>query len=217
MKRDVRIIDSTGACLDIGAQRSCIGLRQTKALCKSKGRKLRLAKSNLALQFGDKIYYSLGTIEIIIPTPDGSILIIKREVVRADVPFLVRIDVLDKEGLVANNVSNKLEKSNQWSLLETWTSGYMYIKWKTRDECFTRREFVEAVKELYIQRPICFMKKNRQKCISISGILHSESYIIFCTVLTQVMLTARLCESCRKYLKHADHAHPTEKGHIDLE
>lgn len=98
-----------GEFLDIGIQRTCIGLTQTRAYCRERNAKLVLKPSRNALKFANDLQTSLDLMEIRIPTPDGSFIQTKPEVVRAEAPFLLGIDILDKEALVADNVRNMLE------------------------------------------------------------------------------------------------------------
>lgn len=51
-----------GAYLDIGAQKTCIGKPQAKALYRTMGVKLRLQPSRRSFIFGDGHYESLGTL-----------------------------------------------------------------------------------------------------------------------------------------------------------
>ncbi len=59
-------------------------------------------------KFGDVVISSLGTVQIRIPLPNYSFLEIKVNVVPANFPLLLGLDVLDKDKLVANNVHNEL-------------------------------------------------------------------------------------------------------------
>lgn len=56
--------------------------------------------------FGDGLHMSLGKLEMRLPTPDGAFLAMSVDVVSADVPLLLGIDVLDREQLVADNVES---------------------------------------------------------------------------------------------------------------
>ena len=98
-----------GACLDIGAQRTCIGLPQAKALMKRQGTRLKLKPSPYVFKFGDVRHKSLGQVNICIPTPNYTFIEVNADVVPADVPLLIGIDTLDKYQLVADNVKNVLE------------------------------------------------------------------------------------------------------------
>ena len=46
--------------------------------------------------------------EVRIPTPVGSFLKFPMDVVSADLPMLLGLDILDREGLIADNVRNEL-------------------------------------------------------------------------------------------------------------
>lgn len=59
--------------------------------------------------FGDGLYLSLGTMELRISTLDGDFISFKSDVVDADIPLLLGIEVPYAEGMVADNVDNVLE------------------------------------------------------------------------------------------------------------
>ena len=130
-----------GACLDIGAQRTCIGFKQALAYCQGYGVKLTLQKSPFTFTFGDGVYPSLGTMKIRIPTPDLSFLDLDVDVVKPDVPFLLGLDILDKHHLVADNVENKLRsRTLGWSIPISRRRGHLYIDWRLKEALFTRSE-----------------------------------------------------------------------------
>lgn len=130
-----------GACCDIGAQRSVAGRRQAKAYCREAGVPFNLRKSDYAFRFGDGLYSSLGTIEIRLPTPDGSFLAMEVDVVDAYVPLLMGIDTLDREQLVADNVENVLDSRRYgWKIPIARRNGHMYVQWNAKTLMFTRSE-----------------------------------------------------------------------------
>lgn len=61
------------------------------------------------LQFGKDVQKSLGVTQIRIPIPYLSYIVTQPEVVRSEVPFLIGIDVLDREGIMGDNIRNVLE------------------------------------------------------------------------------------------------------------
>jgi len=97
-----------GACLDTGAQSTVIGLRQAHAYCKFMGTKFKPTPSARRFKFGRDEQTSLGRIAIRIPIHGWNILIEHVDIVRADVPFLIGLDLLDKYKMYLNNVSNQL-------------------------------------------------------------------------------------------------------------
>lgn len=91
--------------------------------------------------FGDSLYASLGHIDIRMPTPDGSYLAFAADVVDADIPLLLGLDVMDRESLVAGNVSNVLiSRRHNWRLPITRQHHHLYIKWTTSQPLYTRAE-----------------------------------------------------------------------------
>lgn len=74
------------ACLDIGAQKTCVGLNQAKAYFLSNGGRMKLVASAVSLRFGKDVQKSLGITQIQIPTPDQSYIVTNLEVVSATSP-----------------------------------------------------------------------------------------------------------------------------------
>lgn len=71
---------------------------------------------------------SLGQMSIRVPTTDGSYIPLTVDVINIDVPFLIGLDVLDTEKLVADNVDNKLtSRCYGWSIPITRRNKHMYI------------------------------------------------------------------------------------------
>lgn len=140
--------DFIGACLDIGAQRSVIGEKQAKAYCRAAGRKYNLSRSHYSFMFGGGLYASLGSMEMRIPTPDGAFLALSVDVVRAKVPMLLGIDVLDRERLLADNVENVVLHSRLYGWKMPVVSrgagrglgGHMYLVWDTALTMYTQSE-----------------------------------------------------------------------------
>ena len=135
-----------GACLDSGAQQSVIGKTQAKAYCTLTGTKMKLRPSMKAFRFGDGVFNSLGTIHIRIPTPDGSFLFLDIDVVQANVPMLVGLDILDRYYLVPDNVENLLvNKKANWKMPITRKFGHLYLEWDFSEVLYTKTELKERI------------------------------------------------------------------------
>ncbi len=82
--------------------------------------------------------------QIRIPTPNCSFLKIKVNVVPADVPLLLGLDVLDNEKLVANNVQNELQATHHdWSMPLIRKHGHLYLTWNPKLILFTKSEIIK--------------------------------------------------------------------------
>ena len=133
-----------GACVDTGAQQLVIGQRQAKAYCRRDNFKFKLHPSATRFRFGDGRYPSLGSMEIRIPIPNGSFVSIQLDVVSADVPMLLGLDVLDRESLVANNVHNELQAPLPgWSMPLEKKFGRLYLCWGAKEILYTKHELVK--------------------------------------------------------------------------
>lgn len=79
--------------------------------------RFKLGPSHNSFKFGDGLRNSGGIISLRVPIPDGSHLPLAIDVVEADVPLLVGLDVMDREGLVPDNVNHLLvSKLRGWTL-----------------------------------------------------------------------------------------------------
>jgi hypothetical protein len=84
----------------------------------------------VTFRFGDGVLKSLGCIPARIPTPNGNYIKMDMDVVQADVPMIIGLEVLDRECLVADNVENKLLSTKHgWSLPITRKYGHLYLEW----------------------------------------------------------------------------------------
>ena len=133
-----------GACIDTGAQQCVVGLKQAKAYCKERDIKLKLLPSRTEFRFGDRSFRSLGAIPIRIPTPNGSFIEHRFDVVKADVPLLLGLDLLDSSGLIVNNVNNCLEnKILGYSMPIVRKFGHLYLEWPVSEILFTKAELTK--------------------------------------------------------------------------
>lgn len=130
-----------GICVDTGAQRSVVGRNQAKAYCKSAGITFKTKPSAISFKFGDGIFDSLGKIPVRIPTPDGGFLPLEIDVVKANIPMLIGLEVLDQNQLVADNLDNELvSKRGKWSLPITRKNGHLFVEWDFAEILYTKSE-----------------------------------------------------------------------------
>ena len=94
---------------DCGAERSVIGISQARSYCDRSRTSLKLKLRPVRFRFADDIKPSVGVVEIFLPTSDG-VLEFLVDIVDADVPLLIGLDILDAYNLVVNNVDNRLEQ-----------------------------------------------------------------------------------------------------------
>ncbi|MEM1283154.1 MAG: reverse transcriptase domain-containing protein [Chlamydiota bacterium] len=99
--------------------------------------------SSNTFTFGDGSYDSRGSLIAYIPTPLGNFLNVQFDIVDADIPMLLGLDILDETGMFPNTVTNELVcVSQKWSLRLTRQFGHAYLKWKSMDTFFTRKQLV---------------------------------------------------------------------------
>jgi hypothetical protein len=77
-----------------------------------------------------------------IPTPNESFMLLAVDVVDADMPFLVGLDILDLFQLNVDTVQNQLRAPKAgWSIPLVRKNGHIYLEWKPEDRIlFTKAE-----------------------------------------------------------------------------
>jgi hypothetical protein len=117
-----------GACLDTGAQKSVIGLPQALAYARFTSQNISTRTSHSAFRFGDGRQVSLGLISIRFPMADGHFFDRDVDVVPADVPLLMGLDLMDEVGLLFDNTTNQLiHPLSGWSLPVVRKLGQAYM------------------------------------------------------------------------------------------
>ena len=155
-----------GACIDNGAQKTVIGLKQALAYCSFVGVPFNPRKNRNIYRFGVDERESLGSIEIRIPLPGFAFIPIQVDVIPTNIPFLLGLDTLDKCKMYFDNTTNKLvwPKGN-WEHPVVRKLGHAYVEWKPSDQIlFTRAELLRLHREF--QHPsddklLSFLKKAR--------------------------------------------------------
>ena len=101
-----------GFCLDIGAPRSVTGQRELNRIVKTTGIMVKVKNgSTNSFRFGNVVFRSVGTVVLQLKTPKGAEKIfVQLDIVAADMPALLGIDVMDAVGLTPCTVSNRLVK-----------------------------------------------------------------------------------------------------------
>ena len=126
-----------GACLDTGAQRTSIRLRQAKAYCRYTGTNFRLFSNNNRYCFSNDRQTSLGSLIITIPLSEAHTTKERVDVVSTDVSLLIGLDLLDKYGMFVNTITNRLNcPHRQLSISRIRKNGYVYLEWPKRDHIF---------------------------------------------------------------------------------
>ena len=154
-----------GFCVDIGAPKSCIGLKELKSVFASFGRRIpQLKWSPNRFRFADTSYDSLGKASLPLATPPGKpTIFVEVDVVKADIPALLGLDVLDREFLMADTVANRLTKRgvaqdngscfyfDEWhvTLLRS-KSGHVYVEMDcSTSMMFTKSQLTKLHKQFF--------------------------------------------------------------------
>ena len=150
--------DRPGFYVDIGAPKSCIGLRELKSILSRFGRRIpELKWSPNRFRFAGTSYNSLGKISHPLATPpSGPPIVVEMDVVNADIHALIGLDVLDREALMADTVANRLTRRSlvqnnaSFLYLDEWhvpllcsESGHVYVEMDCPSSImFTRHNLV---------------------------------------------------------------------------
>jgi hypothetical protein len=135
-----------GACIDIGAQRTVIGLSQARGYCKFLGIPFALSISKRVSVFGVDKWNSLGIFHIRLPTPNGSFIMLEVNVAPTIVPMLLGLDVLDKFGLCADTVHNVIHcTAEDWNLPLVRKLGQVYLEWSATDRILCKKSELQKL------------------------------------------------------------------------
>ena len=116
-----------GAVVDSGASKSCVGLRQARALCKVTGEQLSLRPTTVRFRFGSGPTRPLGIMNVNLNTPSGPVSV-PCHVVKNDVPLLLGLDFLDSNRLYLRNTKNSLCSEDGWSLPIARAVGHAWLR-----------------------------------------------------------------------------------------
>ena len=135
--------DRPGFCVDIGAPRSVIGLKEARRSYGRTGRRLHPRPSNRKFRFADSVFESLGTVMVPLETPPVIPTIkVVLDVISADIPALLGMDVMDDNSLTPCTVSNRFikktvvdhENPSQSYVIDDWSvplkrhEGHLYAQ-----------------------------------------------------------------------------------------
>lgn len=131
-------------CVDIGAPKSVIGRKELNRVVNAIGMRPKKPRySSNRFRFADAEYESLGKASIPLLTPPGiPAIFVEMNVVQADIPAFLGMDVLDRESVTPCTVSNRLVKRtvmkrkegtplyfDEWSIpLSRSKSGHLYAE-----------------------------------------------------------------------------------------
>lgn len=87
---------SHGTCIDFGAKRTVIGLKQAKAYCIKHGERSIPNQSKRTYRFGNVQHSSVGTIKIEIPIMEAHVIDKAAGIVDIQLPLLLGITILTK-------------------------------------------------------------------------------------------------------------------------
>ncbi len=107
--------------------------------------------SRASIRIGDGSYKSHENISIRIPIPNGSFLVRDVNVVEADIPLSIGLDMTDDKGIRADNIENKLicPKLNR-AVSITRKLRLLYLCCYERDILFTKLELLCLHRHFYL-------------------------------------------------------------------
>lgn len=127
-----------GACLDIGAELTVVGLPQAKAYLSRQGdtRGIRAAEQRRVYRFGAGRHPAVGAIPGRIPVTGDFCIPLVVDVIDLNVPLLLGLDVLDAYKIYVNNTINRLVFVNKGvSVPVVRKMGHIYYEWGAEAYC----------------------------------------------------------------------------------
>lgn len=119
-----------GACVDSGAQLTCIGARQARRYCMLMNITYETSDQELVFKFGDARHCSLGTMPIQIPVSDYGFIEIDAHIVDVDVPLLLGLDTMTKLEMILDFAKDTVtSKLDSWKIPLIRKLGHAYITW----------------------------------------------------------------------------------------
>lgn len=129
------------AWLDTGAQRSVCRYTQASAYSYYCDTDLKLRTSTLSFKFGDSMCEIQGTFSLRLPAGPSNFLSFPVDVVAADISLIIGLDVLKRELILVDYLSNKLRYTKlNFSLPLTDKLGHIFLEWPTTTVLFTSAE-----------------------------------------------------------------------------
>ena len=154
-----------GFSVDIGAPKYCIGLKELKSVFASFGLRIpQLKWSPNCFRFVELRTIPLGRLYCRLQYPPGKpTIFVEMDVVKADIPALLGLDLLDRESLIADTVANRLKKRgvaqdggsffhfDEWQVpLLRSKSGYVYVEMDcSTSMMFTRSRLTKFHKQFF--------------------------------------------------------------------
>lgn len=134
-----------GACIGTGCPRTGIGLIQAKAYCRFVGCKFKPRKNLNQYRFGADVQKWIGSIAIRFQILNKGFVQIEVDVVKVDVPFLLRWDWIDKLNLCLDKTKNVLISSPEnISIRAVRKFGHVYLECKIEKSIlFSRSELLK--------------------------------------------------------------------------
>lgn len=116
-----------GGVLDTGAAKSCIGLKQAKALCNISGTEMKLHPPSRNFRFGDVVSHPLGVLSAPLETPGGTIDL-PIHVVKESIPLLIGADILDTQQWYIRNNTDELVSESGWTMPMERAQGHYWLR-----------------------------------------------------------------------------------------
>lgn len=130
-----------GACIDSGADKSVMGYEQARDYCTSKDANLDLVASPLRFKFRNSTHRSEGTMEVRIQITGEAYIAVNTDVVRADLPPLIGLEILSGHTLILNFADRSLQQLGQdWKIPMKFSNGHVFLQWPTLHICFPKAE-----------------------------------------------------------------------------
>lgn len=121
-----------GACVDSGAQKTVIGADQARSYCALVNGQMKRVDGlqKLIYTFGSHQHSGIGQVNILVPISHSFFLSFDADVVDANVPLLLGLDVLTSYRMILNFADDEVtSKADGWRLPLIRKGGHVYLDW----------------------------------------------------------------------------------------
>lgn len=209
--RRARARNVMGLCIDTGASRLVIKWKELNGVCNENGiHDMKVGPSNQHFRFADNTFKSLGIVHIELDTPlRATSISVGLEVLQADVPALLGVDVMEKEGLNPFLISNRMSKRRR---LKTEEGKDIFIDYRHCPTTRSRGNHLYAGMKITLVFILQGLSYIRYTVISFTRVC--PSYLVWLRSLVQNTLYPRRYVYRKILLSVVTHANGSNLVHI---
>ena len=182
-----------GAVMETGAQKSVIGMKQASAYCRYQKFDFPSVSSRAKFRFGVTVLPSGTMLHLFFATP-GRLKIIRVDIVDANIPLLIGLDILDEYSWNVLSVQNQLHSvTESWIMDLSRRGGHVTVEW---DEFFYQFYSHEQLQKLHLH----LMQPSSEKLFNL--ICRAKPEEVDDETKTVLKDIADSCHACQTYSTH---------------